>query len=251
VNGIEMKNDRIAVLSDIHGNRWALEAVIEDIENRDVKSVVNLGDSLYGPLDPAGTADILMALNPISVRGNEDRIIVEHTKSQSTLDYVRDRLTAEHIEFLKSLNITEKMDYESVLFHGTPDSDSSYLIYEVNKSGLRMRGKGGIDQVLKERPEELFLCGHDHLPNVIRLAEDRLVVNPGSVGLPAYSDDVPYRHYVENGDPHARYCLLEKTRSGWSVEQLSIPYDHHAASHMARQNNRDDWAFWLKTGRAK
>jgi diadenosine tetraphosphatase ApaH/serine/threonine PP2A family protein phosphatase len=77
-----------------------------------------------------------------------------------------------------------------------------------------------------------------------------VVVNPGSVGLPAYSDDVPHQHYVENGDPRARYCIIAKARSSWSVEQMCVPYDHDAASKMAKDNNRDDWAFWLKTGRA-
>ena len=47
--------NRIAVLSDIHGNRWALEAVLEDIERNPVDAVLNLGDVLYGPLDPGGT----------------------------------------------------------------------------------------------------------------------------------------------------------------------------------------------------
>jgi predicted phosphodiesterase len=49
----------VAVLSDIHGNRWALEAVLDDISRRGIRDMVNLGDSLYGPLDPGGTAQIV------------------------------------------------------------------------------------------------------------------------------------------------------------------------------------------------
>ncbi len=75
-----MPDIQLAVISDIHGNRWALEAVLEDIERRGVRETVNLGDSLYGPLDPAGTAQILLQLNQPTVRGNEDRIIVERAR---------------------------------------------------------------------------------------------------------------------------------------------------------------------------
>ena len=52
----------LAVIADIHGNRWALEAVLQDIERRGIQQIVNLGDNLTGPLDPAGTADLLIIL---------------------------------------------------------------------------------------------------------------------------------------------------------------------------------------------
>jgi len=47
----------LAVVADIHGNRWALEAVLQDINRRSIQQIVNLGDHLTGPLDPAGTAN--------------------------------------------------------------------------------------------------------------------------------------------------------------------------------------------------
>lgn len=137
------------------------------------------------------TDDSIAVLSDI--HGNEDRLIIENADPSSTLDYVRKQLNADHIDFLKSLDITERIDEEILLFHGTPNDDGVYLVHDVNASGLCMRSKSGIQRTLKERSEKLFLCGHDHLPNAIRLAESRLVVNPGSVGLPAYSDDVPYR----------------------------------------------------------
>lgn len=58
---------RIAVISDIHGNSFALEAVKVDIERRRVDRVVNVGDSVFGPLDPAGTADQLLEMDCISI----------------------------------------------------------------------------------------------------------------------------------------------------------------------------------------
>jgi predicted phosphodiesterase len=240
----------IAVLSDIHGNRWALEAVMEDIGRRGISTVVNLGDCVYGPLDPAGTADILIDLNMPAVRGNEDRIITEAALSSPTLDYVREQLIRSHIEFLQSLQPAGSIDGEILLFHGTPDDDEEYLFHSVGPDGLRLRTNPEIRRRIDERPERLYLCGHDHLPNVVRWKDGKLVVNPGSVGLPAYSDDIPYRHLVENGSPHARYCIVGKPGSDWEVEPIAVPYDYESASDMARRNRREDWAHWLRTGRA-
>ena len=68
---------RFAAIADVHGNRWALEAVLEDIARRGVRSIVNLGDNLFGPLDVDGTAELLMRLDMPGVSGNQDRELVE------------------------------------------------------------------------------------------------------------------------------------------------------------------------------
>ena len=64
---------RIALVSDIHGNLPALEAVVEDIERRGVDAIVNLGDSLSGPLMPLETARFLMAQDWVQLAGNHER----------------------------------------------------------------------------------------------------------------------------------------------------------------------------------
>jgi predicted MPP superfamily phosphohydrolase len=74
-NFISLKETRmkIAVVSDIHGNLRALEAVIDDMQREGVDRVVNLGDLLSGPLEPAATADLLMALHWPTLCGNHER----------------------------------------------------------------------------------------------------------------------------------------------------------------------------------
>ena len=98
---------------------------------------------------------------------------------------------------------------------------------------------------------EVILCAHSHVPRVVRAA-DRLIVNPGSVGLPAYTDDAPFPHAMESGSPHARYARLSRESSddAWRVEHVAVPYDWHAASAAARRHQRPDWAEWLLSGRA-
>ena len=69
---------KIAVISDIHGNRLALEAVLDDIARHKVDGVFNLGDMVSGPLEPNWVADILMDIDIPTVRGNHERDLIEH-----------------------------------------------------------------------------------------------------------------------------------------------------------------------------
>lgn len=75
-------------------------------------------------------------------------------------------------------------------------------------------------------------------------------MNPGSVGLPAYTGEAPHPHAMEAGSPHARYAILEKEAAGWQVEHVSVVYDREEAARTAEGNGRPDWAGWLRTGRA-
>ena len=84
------------------------------------------------------------------------------------------------------------------------------------------------------------------------LAERRVdrVVNPGSVGLPAYCYDSPRSHAMEAGSPHARYAIVDLDDARCRVEQIAVPYDWETAARTAATNGRHDWATWLRTGRA-
>jgi hypothetical protein len=81
------------------------------------------------------------------------------------------------------------------------------------------------------------------------LSGSRLVVNPGSVGAPAYDDDKPYPHKVETGHAMASYAVLEKLASGWTAHFRNIRYDNMAMSALAKANGRPEWAVALATGR--
>ena len=236
--------NQLAVISDVHGNRWALEAVLRDIRARGIDEMVNLGDTLYGPLDPAGTAELLLKLDIPTVRGNEDRLLVE----QPAL--VPQGLSSGHFRWLEDLPLTKVLRDEILLCHGSPTDDAAYLLWNVTENGAIMRKDSDLLEELDEWPQQVILCGHDHLPRTLRLSSDRLIVNPGSVGLPSYSDDKPFPHAMESGSPHARYAVMTASLDGWIVDQITIPYDWKAAADMARSNGRDDWAEWLLSGEA-
>ena len=244
---------RVAVISDVHGNRWALEVVLEDIERRGIRRTVNLGDTLYGPLDPGATARLLTGLDLPTVRGNEDRIIVEPpgAADSPTLRYVRDSLSPEHLRWLGALEMTAVAYEDYFLCHGSPEHDQEYLLQEVSAAGVFLVRPEKLLDRLAPLEQEVVLCGHDHVPHAVHLPDGRLVVNPGSVGLPAYTDDVPHPHAMETGTPHARYSIVSRDEAGWRVEEVALRYDWETAARVAAENGRPYWAEWLRTGRGR
>lgn len=95
----------------------------------------------------------------------------------------------------------------------------------------------------------LVLCGHSHQPGLRRLPDGRIVLNPGSVGCPAYADPDPPAHVSETGAPFARYAVAEVAGGGLvAAEFIALPYDHGAAAARAAANGRPDWAHALAAG---
>jgi len=243
---------RIAILSDIHGNLAALDAVLADIARRSVGITVNLGDTLSGPLQPAETADRLMALALPTIRGNHERqLLTQAPEAMGASDaYARARLAPQHMGWIAGLPETLSLTDEVFLCHGTPDSDLAYFLETVEPTGARAATDGEVEDRMAGCTAPVILCGHTHMPRVRRLPNGQLVVNPGSVGLPAYEDDRPYPHVMETGSPHARYAIIEQGQDGvWSAELLTVDYDWDTAARLADEHNRPDWAVALRTGR--
>ena len=132
--------------------------------------------------------------------------------------------------------------------HGTPGSDLQYLLETVVPNGLRVATDDEVTQRLAGLQTELLLCGHTHLPRDRRLGTLR-IVNPGSVGLPAYDDIHPHPHVVETGSPHARYAVVERLADAWRVSLRAVAYDWETAARQAEANGRGDWADALRSGR--
>jgi len=75
------------------------------------------------------------------------------------------------------------------------------------------------------------------------------VLNPGSVGWPAYDDDHPHPHVIEAGTPHARYAIADDRAGTWAAEFRAVSYDWDGAARIAEGNDRLDVARALRTGR--
>lgn len=243
---------KLAVLADVHGNRWALEAILDELDRRGVQTILDLGDSLYGPLDPAGTARLLVERSVSGIAGNEDRLLVEggEAGSNPSLSYTLSQLNGVARKWLGGLPAVKQVPGELYACHGTPGSDHEYLLEEVTPNCVRLRDGGVLAERLAGLDAPLILCGHSHLPRLVQLPDGRLIINPGSVGLPAYQDTHPWPHAMESGSPHARCAILSRLVAGWQVDLVAVPYDVNSAVQAARRNGRPDWANWLASGRA-
>ena len=242
---------QFAALSDIHGNIDALEAVLANAKARGVDHIVNLGDICSGPLFPVETLERLMPLGWPTIRGNHERQLLDRPLEAMGLSdqYAANHLDARHIDWLRALP-TQLSPYPDVLMvHGTPSSDLEYYLHTITPEGVTTALGADIHARTGNVSHRLILCGHTHLQAQHRLADGRLVVNPGSVGLQAYDDTNPYPHVVENSGPEARYAIVSMLAGEWSAQFHAVPYDTTRAVQQARRHQRPDWAIALETGR--
>jgi predicted phosphodiesterase len=242
---------KIAVLSDIHGNIAALDAVLADAGAQKVDRIVNLGDICSGGLFPRETADRLMPLDLPTIRGNHERQVLTLAPEKMGLSdlHAATCLRDDQRAWLASLPPTLRLSDDVLMVHGTPDSDLIYFLETVTADGLRPATRAEIKARAGPADAAVILCGHTHLPGVAMLDDGRMIVNPGSVGLPAYDDDQPFAHRVETGSPHARYAILSDEGGNWTAELRAIVYDWEQAARHAEANGRPDWAHALRTGR--
>lgn len=244
-------SESYAVLADIHGNALALEAVLNHARALGVTRFVNLGDTFYGPLDPAGTWAMLKETTMPTILGNQDRVMLEggpQWEGVPTFIHTREAIGTDGLAWLRSLPATSRPEPDILLCHGTPRDDMTYLLEDIATGLPAMRGCEAIDELLGQKAAgvSLVLAGHSHHSGLLRCG-DITMVNPGSVGLPAYDDDDP-PHVMASGTPHARYAVITRTDHDWEVEFMTVDYDWHAAAEQARTNGREDWTRWLLTG---
>lgn len=245
-----MIDKKIAIISDIHGNSIALSEVLQDIKKKEIDTIINLGDSLYGPLDPKGTFALLEINNVISISGNQDRIILENLGKKSdliTLEYVKSKLDNKIVDWLKNLTFDKVIDKDIFCFHASPQSDSEYLLEKLNDGYISIKETKEIEKKLTDIKQSIVVCGHSHISRIVE-TDNRLIVNPGSVGLPAYDDDLPVYHKMQNFNPRANYAVINIHEDSVSIERLSIDYDSEESARLAEANKRDDWAKWIRTG---
>ena len=246
-----MHRSDFAVIADVHGNAWALEAVLADIAPRGLHGIVNLGDNVNGPLDPVRSLKLLRRSDIIHVRGNGDRMTGEGgAAARRSALFARERLDPEALRWLRELPARAQGPGWTA-FHGSPNNDEEYFLENVVTGKAVLASHAEISARLGRINDSLILCGHTHIPRLVRLDDGRVIVNPGSVGLPAYADDQPARHVVENGSPHARYAIVRREEAAdWQVEFICVPYDWSSAAKAAREAGWTDWARNVETGYA-
>jgi diadenosine tetraphosphatase ApaH/serine/threonine PP2A family protein phosphatase len=154
-----------------------------------------------GPLWPRETAELLIRLNWPTVRGNHDRWVTDWVlENQYRSDaFACQSLDPSHLAWLRALPAT--LEFDNIFAcHGRPDDDNAYLLENVQDGRLTLARRAEIAERVGSVASRIVLCAHSHLPSAVAVGE-KMIINPGSVGLPAYEDSSPPAHLSESGSP--------------------------------------------------
>jgi putative phosphoesterase len=240
---------RLAVISDIHGNLLALEAVLADIARQGVDAIVNCGDLCTSPLWPRETYELLESRAIPAVRGNHDRWIAtlpEAKMSPAVLSTWR-ALTPAQRDGLGALPLTRLHDGDVLVCHGTPTDDYTYLLEDRIEDRLALARPAEVAARIGSTTASLVLCGHSHHPHMVRVPGGPLVVNPGSVGCPIFADN-PAAAGTDARTTHASYAILTRRQGRWSAAFMALDYDWEAAAARARSGGFEAWARVYESG---
>jgi putative phosphoesterase len=195
----------VGVISDIHGNEVALEAVLADMP--DVDAYCCAGDVVgYGPW-PGECIERVRALDAPTVVGNHDRAVATgagfsfNSMAGAGAEYAREHCTDEQIEWLADLPVVRReFDDRVKIVHGHPDDPDRYTYPAMFDRDL-----------LGE--EDVLIMGHTHV-QASKVYDEGIVMNPGSVGQP------------RDGDPEAAYAVLHL--DSMTVDDHRVEYDIEA-----------------------
>src|SRR5215204_2878555 len=214
---------RVAVLSDLHANPFALDAVLADLPH-DVDTAVCLGDVAIGPF-PNEVIWRLRELECPVVMGNCDGWVLNGIPAlggqvgprlSAQGEWCRARLDREDRTFLRTFQPSLDIALDGtrgLFFHGSPRSNTDLLLPDVSRSEL--------DDALAGARADLYVAGHTHL-QMLRRRPDSLFANVGSVGL-------PLSEWPSGGSMRvsrwAEYALATVDSRGLKLEFRRVPYD--------------------------
>ena len=215
---------RIAVLSDIHGNLEALEAVLADAQDQQARQFVCLGDIVgYGP-NPVECVERIQSLNCPAVKGNHDQAAANHNfvldhlhpDAQRSLSWTRTQLEEKHLNFLENLPLSRRVGRFSIT-HASPNRPAAWTY---------VNSMDDAAEAMEKQNARLCFIGHTHIPAAFCLqgesisepgltyfqltAGAKYLINPGSIGQP------------RDGDVRAAYVIYD--REAQSIEFRRVSY---------------------------
>ena len=202
----------IAVISDIHGNLWALQAVLQDLDRVGPSQVIVAGDLALGGPRPAECVELVRRRGYRAIRGNTDEWLFSAPDAVTdAISWASTQLSDADRRYLAGLPFLWRLPHEAgdlVVVHATPWSISDVVPPDAPEPLVR--------RVFAEAEAAAVAYGHIHIAYVRELG-DKLLVNPGSVGLPF------------DGDQRASYAMLSVEGGRWRATLRRVPYDVAAA----------------------
>lgn len=213
---------RIACFSDVHGNIWALEAVLADIEKQKVDLLVCGGDLVNPFLKTKEIWEIIKQRKIATVRGNHEDYLYyyfypeQNNSVRKKAQFEPVRIVAEHagkqlVDELSmlplSLAISGEKAHDIYFCHASPLSNKKTYMFGIDDE---------MASSIRNVREKTILAGHIHQP-WHQIWEDKLLIVAGSVGVPLH------------GAPEAQYIVLTQKNNSWQIEPHYITYDYQSA----------------------
>lgn len=227
---------KIAVISDIHGNTYALDAVMQDIREQKCDKVYVLGDYAMAGPEPQKVVDYFMKRKDDPtfkmIQGNTDALIADYSdelynnlkdKAPVMAEALKDDvkiLSASEKRFLKELPMQLEVFESGVTFllvHGSPRKNNEDILPETSFQEL--------EKMLEHVDADVVLCGHTHIPCGFQTGNKKTVVNVGSVGRPF------------TPEPKSCYLLVTIEDGKTVYEHRLIEYDNEKAAETLRKRN--------------
>jgi putative phosphoesterase len=234
---------RIAVISDMHGNDLALEAVEADIQKQRVDQIVCLGDAIQGGPQPAQVVQRLRRLKCPIVMGNADAWLISGVETADEgippdrlkkMGEIRNwslaQLSEDDIDFIAgfqpTITVPLEADLDLLCFHGSPTSFDEIILPAAPEEEFR--------KILGPYAERVLTGGHTHAQQIRRNGK-YFFFNPGSVGF-AYSHQQSEDHF--KADPWAEYGILAAEAGQLHLEFRRVPFDVQELIRMYLESGR-------------
>ena len=229
---------KIAVISDIHGNMEAVDAVMKDIQEQNCEKIFMLGDYVMAGPEPEKTIKYIIekskSSDVVMIQGNTDLMIADYTFD--TYDELKEKapIMAEALKndvqqldniekaFLKSLPLQREINLEGVNFllvHGSPRKNNEDILPNTSMKE--------IEAMMENVDADIVLCGHTHIPCGFQTFKKKTVVNAGSVGRPF------------TPEPKSCYLIIDVANGKYELQHRFVNYDNKSAYEKLKRRN-----FW-------
>jgi len=218
----------VALISDVHANLPALEAVLADAHQRGVEAIWNVGDFVgYGAF-PDEVVKRLQKAEALSIIGNYDLKTLEVKKKKAkwqksklpekwfAFNWAYDNLSKSSRKYLSSLPEEARLEIAGkriLLTHGSPASNEDHVGSDTPAERL--------DELVELAEADIIICGHSHQPFKQKVG-NVWFINPGSVGRP------------DNGDPRACYAIMQIRPRFFQLRHYLVEYNIEAAAAASR-----------------
>ena len=213
----------VAVIADIHGNVAALNAVLKDLKHQQYDSLVIAGDLVKNGPRPIESCDTVQNLDMPTIYGNSDLFVFDEQYASKDLDWVREQLGADRLDYLRNLPFDHKItppggtspEDDLLIVHATPTDVNRTLILQPHPvEQLTITPEEEAKKLIGDAKANLIVAGHLHHASYgVPCGQRYCIIN--SAGFPF------------DGDHRIGYAIVRWHGQEWQVENHRLNYDYH------------------------